>query len=603
MRLLSVLLIITFFVTNSFSKIKPRLAPLNPEYLEYLEKEKAGEIRRCTEDGHYLGYRPSPLYIITEIPGQNETDKFKSTEAYPAKYDLRELELVTSVKDQGDIGACWSFGVIGSIESNWLMNGLGEFDLSEENMATCHGFNYAKDEGGNLTIPVCYLVNFKGPLLEIEDPYMTDPLFGFCKTSGFNLTPAKYVSEARWIGGNKKAIKNTLMKYGAVTATITMEGYASYYNGTDNTMYYSGTDLNDHMILIVGWDDNKPVTGGTASPAGTHTGAWIIRNSWGDDWGEDGYAYVSYEDITFASHAAYFPTTFETNEIETVFMYDELGVVTWAGYPSDSVSALIKYNAPSKYFIDKIGVYIVAAGTTIDIEIYASKSGNTLSGLLASEYDIEISEAGYHLFDIAAMVEGDFYIKIKYLNPYTTYQVAVENEEENYALPDIEKGVCWMSLDEEEWDPLGSDIEDGEWDLCIKAYASSVNLPRAFFNVDKKEICKGSSVVFTDKSLGDNNTYSWNFGTGASPQTANTAGPHTVTYSTPGKKTISLTVTGTEGTNTITRDGYINVVDDIYVHLAADALIAIADIPIEIKAYGADEYSWSPSTGLDKTTG
>ena len=72
-----------------------------------------------------------------------------------------------------------------------------------------------------------------------------------------------------------------------------------YYDTVDYTYYYHGdiTVGGNHGILIVGWDDDKIVTGGTNSPKGSK-GAWIIKNSWGDSFGENGYFYISYYDQT-----------------------------------------------------------------------------------------------------------------------------------------------------------------------------------------------------------------------------------------------------------------------------------------------------------------
>lgn len=71
----------------------------------------------------------------------------------------------------------------------------------------------------------------------------------------------------------------------------------------------------------------------------------------------------------------------------------------------------------------------------------------------------------------------------------------------------------------------------------------------------------GQPVTFTNASSGSPTTYSWNFGTGASPQTATTVGPHTVTYSTVGLKTVTLTVGDGTNTDVETKNNYINVTD------------------------------------------
>jgi PKD repeat protein len=77
--------------------------------------------------------------------------------------------------------------------------------------------------------------------------------------------------------------------------------------------------------------------------------------------------------------------------------------------------------------------------------------------------------------------------------------------------------------------------------------------PVANYTMSKTVICEGSSVTFTDSSKGSVDTYTWNFGTGASPATATGVGPHTVTYSGSGAKTVSLTVSGSYGNDTETK--------------------------------------------------
>ncbi len=83
--------------------------------------------------------------------------------------------------------------------------------------------------------------------------------------------------------------------------------------------------------------------------------------------------------------------------------------------------------------------------------------------------------------------------------------------------------------------------------------------PVAEFSANNQAICVGGSTTFTNTSTGTINTYSWNFGSGASPATANTAGPHLVTYSTTGSKTVTLTVNGPDGNSVNTKTNYINV--------------------------------------------
>ncbi len=120
--------------------------------------------------------------------------------------------------------------------------------------------------------------------------------------------------------------------------------------------------------------------------------------------------------------------------------------------------------------------------------------------------------------------------------------------------------------------------------------------PLAAFAADDTVICRGGSVVFTDKSLGTapDATYAWNFGEGASPATATSAGPHTVSYSTPGSKSVTLTVT-TTSSGTITKADYITVNPEPVVDLGNDTVICYGNTLI-LDA-GDDFISWLWSTG------
>ncbi len=99
---------------------------------------------------------------------------------------------------------------------------------------------------------------------------------------------------------------------------------------------------------------------------------------------------------------------------------------------------------------------------------------------------------------------------------------------------------------------------------ALKTFPVTINagcVIAAEFTTNKTSTCEGSKVVFTDKTLGTNGsqTYLWNFGAGANPATANTAGPVKVTYTGSGTKTVTLTVT--QGGTSNTKTSYITVTD------------------------------------------
>jgi len=101
----------------------------------------------------------------------------------------------------------------------------------------------------------------------------------------------------------------------------------------------------------------------------------------------------------------------------------------------------------------------------------------------------------------------------------------------------------------------------GDIDIDIISVGTGCgNVILSDFTANTFSVDKNQNVIFTNASNGTITAYSWDFGTGATPPTATGIGPHTVTYSSYGLKTVSLTVTGTAGSDTKTKTGYINVV-------------------------------------------
>ncbi|MBL0105603.1 MAG: PKD domain-containing protein [Bacteroidetes bacterium] len=116
-------------------------------------------------------------------------------------------------------------------------------------------------------------------------------------------------------------------------------------------------------------------------------------------------------------------------------------------------------------------------------------------------------------------------------------------------------------------------------------------------------VCLGQSATFTNSSSGTVTSYSWNFGSGASPATATTVGPHTVTYSTTGLKTISLTVTNSAGPNTITKTDYINIDGSclntdigalsLLTPLSSDCPSSANPLQVQLKNYGTSTINFA----------
>ena len=261
---------------------KPTTAnEINPEFVDWLN----GKIETISANGHPLGEIPSPYLLHTELPNSPKSQPLLKS-APPASFDLRTTGGLTSVKNQGTCGSCWTFGTMAAIESRWLILGRSTYDLSEDNLNTCRApFVSNPCQSGNVLMSAARLVRGLGPFSESDDPY-SESHTGIDCPSGLN--PQGIISSVWSIPNTDPSlIKSLIQQYGALTSNMYMNE-ALYYNSTDHTYYYSGTSTTNHIVTLVGWDDNKITAGGT--------GAWIIKNSWGSGWGENGYFYVAYQD-------------------------------------------------------------------------------------------------------------------------------------------------------------------------------------------------------------------------------------------------------------------------------------------------------------------
>ena len=155
-------------------------------------------------------------------------------------------------------------------------------------------------EGGFEYQGTAYIIDWLGVFNDTYDEY--DELG---KISPLRITPENiHINNAVYIPAGLNAtdiepIKIALMKYGALTTSLEAEfDTEKYFNETASAQYYTeeGTKGSGHRICVVGWDDNYPKENFIETPP--TNGAWIVKNSWGTGWGDKGYFYVSYNDMS-----------------------------------------------------------------------------------------------------------------------------------------------------------------------------------------------------------------------------------------------------------------------------------------------------------------
>ena len=208
----------------------------------------------------------------------------------PQKYDLRTLNQVTPVKDQGRSGNCWAFATMATLESAILKATGKKVILSEgnlKNLANIYsdiGWRYETNNGGMYPFVYGYLTSWAGPVLASLDPTDDWDVIAPIINSAVHVQNILFLQRTSFTDNN--AIKKAIMDYGAVCSEIYWS--SSYLSG--NNYYYSGDSGRNHAISVVGWDDTKTISGAPGK------GAWIIKNSYGSHRGDGGYYYVSYYD-------------------------------------------------------------------------------------------------------------------------------------------------------------------------------------------------------------------------------------------------------------------------------------------------------------------
>jgi C1A family cysteine protease len=473
----AVLAMLALVVGSTFAApLRPTRAALNPDFVAY--QEALGTMAlplTTTEEGQGLGLLPSPV-DLSHMTGLSPSGFYpQDILGLLAQYDLRSLGRVTSIRNQGGCGSCWSFAAMASLESWLLTTPLETWDLSENNLKECHGFDWGPCEGGNSFLATAYFARRSGPVSESDDPYRA---YNTGCTSG--LTVRKYVRDALFLPDKASAldnatIKQAVMTYGAIATDMYWDG-SSYASGT-YAYYYSGTAAANHAVAIVGWDDSFSRNLFASPPPGD--GAWIMRNSWGTGWGSGGYFYASYYDTKIGRGNAAFVDAV-TPDGTTVYQYDPLGWVTNWGYGSNTAWAANVFTASSNGTIRGAGTYASTVNTSYLIQV---KDG--LNGTILAAKSGTWPFAGYHTVDLDAPVSVSaghtFVIAVRYTTPGYTYPLPAECYAAGYSsAATASAGQSYISSDGNSWTDIVTAPFWGDptCNFCIKAIAGPATGPQ-----------------------------------------------------------------------------------------------------------------------------
>ncbi|ESR59058.1 hypothetical protein CICLE_v10017565mg [Citrus x clementina] len=206
------------------------------------------------------------------ITSQHSSFKYQNLTQVPTSMDWREKGAVTSIKNQGGCAACWAFSAVAAVEGITQISSGNLIRLSEQQLLDCSSNGNSGCVAGKSDIAFKYIIKNQGIATEADYPY--HQVQGSCgrehaaaaKISSYEVLPS---------GDEQALLKSVSMQPVSINIEGTGQDFKNYKGGIFNGV--CGTQL-DHAVTIIGF--------GTTEDG---TKYWLIKNSWGDTWGEAGY--------------------------------------------------------------------------------------------------------------------------------------------------------------------------------------------------------------------------------------------------------------------------------------------------------------------------
>ena len=261
----------------------------------------------------------SNVYDILLQSTNSDDDLSKMT-----KYDLRDHGYVTEVKNQYNCGACWAFTAASSYESSYAMKNGKLIDISEQDLINCIEGTKGCTGGFPLIVFLDMVENGRKlkseksvPYRQVKDKCINEA--GQFAAVNFGIEDERLFDPVMGKKPSVLQLKQALYNHGALACGIAATPEMMMYK--EGVFEEPGLDESyvNHAVNIIGWDDNK--------------GAWLVKNSWGTDWGEKGYGWIKYVSNAIGLFAGWVDAAIENRTDDNILPNDpakmsKLGILT-----------------------------------------------------------------------------------------------------------------------------------------------------------------------------------------------------------------------------------------------------------------------------------